>query len=81
MDWKKLKSSLVILAITLAVSFNAWTTAQVYEMRGRLAVVERDVSAAQTAIAAQDDRTAGMEGSIRDIAVNVAFIRGEMEGR
>lgn len=79
MTWKNLKTALVILAVTSAIAFNTWTTAQVYEMRVRVAVVERDVAASKTANTVQDTRALGTEGLVREIAVDVAYIRGQLE--
>ncbi|HUX16974.1 MAG TPA: hypothetical protein VMW52_10915 [Phycisphaerae bacterium] len=81
MDWKKFRSWLLSFVVTSAVALNVWTTAQVYEMRARGAVLERDVLSNQTAVVAQDRDKRELQCAISAMAVDVAFIRGQMEGR
>ena len=79
MDWKKFRGWLLGFIVSSAIAFNAWTTAQVYEMRARVAVLERDVAANQKADVTQTQDTRDLQCSIREIAVDVAFIRGKLE--
>ena len=79
MDWIKFRGWLIALAVTSAIAFNTWTTAQVYDMRARVAVMERDVTANRDAVGMQTQETRDIQCSIRDVAVDVAYIRGQLE--
>lgn len=79
-DRKWIQKIVVGLLLTALISYNAWLVLQITDLQVRVGVLEKTTVGIQQDCASRDIRARALDASVNQIRVDVAFIRGRMEG-